>query len=208
MVRIPGIRSGIAIGLLLASSALAAPTVREAQFVGDRNSDLADPANAGANADFRRWGTTAAGVDGPQTFLKEKKAGKITVRNATPAEIRAAVNARLAALLAAGDPASLAERARIMARLALIPAGQNNVANLNDIHPNLYLEFLRLQNDNQQELILPPKNQIKIVDIKQIEMNRAAGRPDPQPIYRTTHITVVTHHLVPTFRTVYTEYPV
>ena len=88
LVRIPGLRSGIAIGLLLASSALAAPSVREAQFVGDRNADLADPANAGVNADFRRWGTTAAGVDGPQTFLKEKKAGKLTVRNATPTEIR------------------------------------------------------------------------------------------------------------------------
>lgn len=210
--RIPSTGIGIALGLLLASRALAGPAAPpEATFVGDARADIADDAAAKAKAketaDFRRWGANTVADEAPSVFLPERPAGKINIRNADPTEARKALDDYLITLdkFPAGSPQAK-EAARIRARLALIPAKQKSFPG--DLHPIQFLEYLRTLPDNKQELVLPPKNTIKIVDQVAIKKLKDAGKPMPQPVYRTTTVKIVTHHLVPTFKDVYTEYPV
>jgi hypothetical protein len=196
---------GIAVGLTLSGSAMAA-TAPDATFVGDANVvPQGTEAQAKAMADFRRWGST---VDqAPSVFLPENKAGAVSISYADPATARAAIDAYLAKLdLSPPGSANALEAARIRARLAKIPANQRTLPD--DLHPIQFLEYLRTLADNRAGLILPPKNHIKIVDQDEIKRLKATGQPMPQPVYRTTKVTTITHHLVPTFRDVYTEYPV
>jgi hypothetical protein len=194
------------VGLLLANSALAG-TASEASFVGDGNViQGGTEADAKATADFRRWGGTK-GDQAPSVFLPENKPGRIAVSYVDPSKARADLKKYLDDLdkFPPGSPQA-AEAKRIRDRLALIPSGQ--AALPNDLHPIQFLEYLRTLPDNKAGLILPPKNHIKIVDQDEIKRLKDAGKPLPQPVYRTTKVTIITHHLVPTFRDVYTEYPV
>lgn len=196
----------IAAALLLASNAFAAP--QEASFVGDGNADKPDASKAKEAADFRRWGGGTSDKDkSPSVFLKEGAAGKINVRYVDADKDRIAFQAYLNKLSQApAGSADAKEYTRIMARLALIPANQRNFKG--DMHPIEFLEYVRSLPDNTSGLVLPPKNHIQIVDQDAIKALKDAGKPLPQPVYRTTTVTIVTHHLVPTFKDVYTEYPV
>jgi len=207
-------------GLLVAASALAAPTPpREANFVGDAGQQgptaqqrLQD------SAAFRRWGGGSTDTDkAPKVFLTETNrtfnpqnhindGGQPTV-----AVVRQELIDHVNKLCAAGDPASQTECARIRARLALIPSGQDgsNPAYANDLHPIQFLEWLRFQTDKNQNL-LPPPNKITIVDqdaLKKILDTKGPGAL-PDPVYRTTTVTVITHHLTPTYKQVLTQFPV
>ena len=202
----PSAGMSIAAGLLLASTVFASP--KEATFVGDANADKPDAAAAKSAADYRRWGGGSNDNDrAPSVFLKEAAAGKLQIRHADPVADRALFQAYLTKLAAAPAGSSDAkEYARIMARLALIPVAQRNFKG--DMHPIEYLEFMKSLPDNTSGLVLPPQNHIKIVDQDAIQALKDAGKPMPAPQYRTTTTTIITHHLVPTFKDVYTEYPV
>ena len=209
---------GIALGLLLAAGAQAAPT--DPQFMGDAGHQ--GPAAAQRlkdSAENRRWGGgsyTGKADAAPDVFLRERKVGSTASTHIggtfpdgtpapTPADVRNQLQAYLTQLQAKGDPASLAEYNRIMARLALIPPGQKNFAT--DVHPIQFVEWLKIQSDKNQG-ILPKENTIKIVDQNAIQALKDAGQPLPQPIYRTVTTTIITHHLEPHLATVTTQFPV
>jgi len=222
--RVPIAGIGIALGLLVAASVHASPAPHEAKFVGDSGEQgAAVSQRLSDSADFRRWGGgTGSGASqkdkAPKVFLTETNKGKIGTGNhigdknqPTVADVRKQLTTFVNNLCAQGDPASQAECARIRARLALIPSGQDgsNPAYANDLHPIQYLEWLRLQNDKNQNL-LPPPNKITIVDqdaLKKILDTKGASAL-PDPVYRTTTVTVITHHLTPTYKQVLTQFPV
>ena len=211
--RMPIVPIGIAMGLLLSASSPA--PAADPKFVGDAgNQGPAVSQRLQDSATFRRWGGGTGSDTDPQVFLKENPAGRIKVHHVgdpndplapSPAKIRSDLQAYLNTL----DPNS-AEYQRLKARLALIPPGQDgsNPAWANDVHPIQFLEWLKLQTDNNQGLIEPKPNTITIVDQQAIEALLAAHQPLPQPIYRTVTTTIITHHLVPTYATVYTQFPV
>jgi hypothetical protein len=202
----PSPRMGIALGLLLSSSLMAGPVPPpEASFVGDAKADKTDATAADNQAKFRRWGGTTGDDKAPLVFPPENRPGRIVRRQASPQEIRDGITARLAFLDAQPDQASRDEAARIRARLALIPANQANFPG--DAHPIQFLEYVKSLPDSKQEMVIPPGNKIKVVDQKEMKRLKDNGLPLPQPQYRTTTVTIVTHHLVPTFRVVRTEYP-
>lgn len=202
----PSPRMGMALGLLLTSSLMAGPAAPpEASFVGDARADKTDPTAAEATAKFRRWGGGTGDDKAPLVFPPENKPGRIIRRQATPTEIRDGINARLAFLDSQPDQGSKDEAVRIRARLALIPNNQKNFPG--DAHPIQFLEYVKTLPDSKQEMVIPPANRIKIVDQKEMKRLKDNGLPLPQPQYRTTTVTIITHHLVPTFRVVRTEYP-
>jgi len=212
MMPIAGI--GIAMGLML-TAAQGAPANNDPKFVGDAgNQGSAISGRLQGSADFRRWGGGSGNDQDPQLFSKEGPAGRIKVHHVgdpndpaapSPAKIRQDLANYLATLV----PGS-AEYIRFTNRMKLIPAGQDgsNAVYANDVHPIQFLEWLRLQTDNKEGLILPKQNTIHIVNEDALQALIDKHQPLPQPVYKTVTTTIVTHHLVPHYSTVTTQFPV
>jgi len=199
---------GVAMGLVLAASSQAAPT--PPTFVGDAGNQGPDAISRLNNSsNYRRWGDSAhsqKGDEAPLVLLKQNPSGLNSLPHVgdpgqpTPADVRNQLQAYLQAL----GPNS-PEYKRIMARLALIPGNQANFGG--DVHPIQFVEWLKSLPDNQQN-ILPKPNTIQIVDQDALQHLFDTKQPLPQPVYRTVTTTIITHHLVPTYATVQTQFPV
>lgn len=219
--RIPISGIGIAAGLLFAGIAVAAPTQpQEASFVGDAGAVHRQKSAEGAGVikaqqDARRWGGGASSSDqAPEVFIKGDKSALLKglphvgdPGQPTPQDVVNQLNAYVASLKAKGDSASLAEAKRIEDHInTMVPPNQRNVV-AGDVHPVIFKEWLASLPDDKQA-INPKKNTITIVDQDKLKDLLKDPTKLPTPQYRYTTITIITHHLIPTFKEVYTQYPV
>lgn len=199
---------GIAMGALLAADAQAAPTAPS--FVGDAGSQgKAVEQRLKDSADFRRWGDfnhTGKADEAPLVLLKQNNSALPALPHVgdpgqpTPQDVRTQLQTYINGL----DPNST-EYKRIQARLKLIPGTQKTFAS--DVHPIQFIEWVKTLPDNKQN-ILPKTNTIQIVDQDALKKLIDSKQPLPQSVYRKVATTIITHHLVPTYKTVETQFPV
>jgi len=152
-------------------------------------------------------------------FLKENKPGKLSIQRIpdgpntltnpfSPVSIRKAVTDYVNSL----DPNS--QQAKdFHLWLGMVPPNQTGTDSAhpeyyNDVHPNILRIWMMIQPDNKQAFYLPKPTTIQIVDQDALQKLIDSHQPLPEPVYRTVTTTIITHHLIPTYKTVYTQFPV
>jgi hypothetical protein len=194
------------LSLLLAAGLANAMPPAEQQFVGD--AQLAKTLTAEQKArqqsynQFRNWANPAAAAELADPEKDHSAASIVKVDKSNIAQLRAA----LAALTAPPTPPDII--AKVTALLGKINKSGANAATMGDLNP---LELLALEKyyfkDNQ--IVIPPKNTIQIVDSHQLA-KLAASDPsikDKVIAYQTKTIKKETHVLTPVYTTIWTYFP-